>query len=204
MAAALLCRSFVRARPSILTRSITLLSGAACRNPASIPRFPGTPSVHEPRIFPHLPPTKYFITTAAQMTSIVDPNTLSNHHSLVTEFTNLTVALDFKALTVSGNVYLLMKVLKDGVREVVLDTSFLDIRSASINHRAAKWNVEDRMEPYGSALRIALAESPKAGETIDVTVRHNSRSEDGKRCELLIRRNRSSTALPRSVPRCSG
>jgi hypothetical protein len=201
MAAALFCRSFVRARPSIATRSITPLSGAACRNPVSVPRF--APFVHEPRVFPHLSPIKYF-TTAAQMTSIADPNTLSNHHSLVTQFTNLTVALDFKTSTVSGNVYLLMKVLEDSVREVVLDTSFLDIRSAWINHKAAEWNVEDRVEPYGSALRIVLAESPKAGETIDVTVRHNLRSKDGKGCELLMRRNRSSTAPPRSVPRYSG
>lgn len=105
------------------------------------------------------------------MAPITDPNTLANHHSVVTEYTTIDVALDFKASSVSGDATLKLKVLKDGVGEVVLDTSYLDIKCVAIDGKETTWKLDDRKEPYGSALRITLTNKPKAGDSIDVMVR---------------------------------
>ncbi|KAF8242426.1 leukotriene A-4 hydrol [Wilcoxina mikolae CBS 423.85] len=104
------------------------------------------------------------------MAPITDPNTLSNHHSVVTQSTCVDVTLDFESSIVSGYVTLTFKALEDGVGEVVLDTSYLDIKKVAVNGKEAIWTLEDRTEPYGSALKICLAEQTKAGESIEATV----------------------------------
>jgi leukotriene-A4 hydrolase len=109
------------------------------------------------------------------MAPITDPNTLSNHHSVVTQSTHVDVTLDFESSIVSGNVTLTLKALEDGVGEVVLDTSCLDIGGVAVNGKEAAWTLEDRIEPYGSALKICLDEQIKAGETVKATVGNPSR-----------------------------
>lgn len=101
---------------------------------------------------------------------MADPNTLSNHLALATENTTVDVALDFTKSILSGSVVLDLKVLEENVSEVVLDSSYLDIRTVEVNGAQASWKAADRKEPYGSALTIALAEKPSKGETVEVKV----------------------------------
>jgi leukotriene-A4 hydrolase len=104
------------------------------------------------------------------MAPITDPNTLSNYHAVVTQFTCVEVTLDFESSIVSGYVTLTLKALEDGLGEVVLDTSYLDIKKVVVNGKETGWTLEDRTEPYGSALKICLTEQGKAGESIEATV----------------------------------
>jgi leukotriene-A4 hydrolase len=105
------------------------------------------------------------------MALITDPNTLSNHHKLVTEHTTIKLALDFETSTVSGDVLLELKALEDGIEEVVLDTSYLEIKNAFVDAKETSFSLKSRKEPYGSALHIPLAEAPKKDTTIVVAVR---------------------------------
>ena len=101
---------------------------------------------------------------------MADPNTLSNHLAVATENTTVDVALDFTKSILSGFVVLDLRVLEENVSEVVLDSSYLDIRTVEVNGADASWKVADRTEPYGSALKIALTEKPTEGETVKVKV----------------------------------
>lgn len=101
------------------------------------------------------------------MAPVTDPNTLSNYQDVVTQHTTVDVALDFDKSCVHGNATLKLKVVKD-IDEVVLDTSYLDISKVLVNGSEAQWKLVDRMEPYGSALKIST--KGQAGSSIDVTV----------------------------------
>jgi len=177
------------------TRTIAAATGRLRpRMPRSNPRIIQPPqSCHIGRHFSS--------TTATTMAAITDPNTLSNHHSVVTRHTTIDVALDFKTSSVSGDAALMLTVLRDGVEEVVLDTSYLDVKRVAVGGRETTWKLDGRKEPYGSALRIALADKPNIGDSIDVTVRMPMglilayRAADG---------HRSRTKPPRNAPRFSG
>jgi leukotriene-A4 hydrolase len=105
------------------------------------------------------------------MAPITDPNTLSNYHSIVTECSTIDVALDFETRTVTGEVMFEMKALEEGVKEVVLDTSYLNIKKVVVDTEEVSFTMDDRQEPYGSALHIPLDKSPKKGTTVTVVVR---------------------------------
>jgi aminopeptidase N len=105
------------------------------------------------------------------MAPVTDPNTLSNYSSIVTEFTTVDVALNFETRTVAGEVMFELKALEDGVKEVVLDTSYLDIKKVVVDTEEVPFTLDDRQEPYGSALHIPLAVSPKKNTTVTVVVR---------------------------------
>ncbi|KAI5781244.1 peptidase family M1-domain-containing protein [Geopyxis carbonaria] len=104
------------------------------------------------------------------MAPIRDPNTLSNHNSVATTYTDVNAALDFKSSTFSGDVTLTLEVLEDGVGDVVLDTSYLEIHKVEVDGKEAKWTLKERTEPYGSALNIALDCKMQKGKSISVKV----------------------------------
>ena len=144
---------------------------------------------------------------ATTMAPITDPNTLANHHSVVTEDTTIDVVLDFKTSSVSGDVILKLKLLEGDVGEVVLDTSYLDIKCVAVGGKAATWKLDGRKEPYGSALTIALADKLGAGDSIDVMVRTADLERGGGgwySSRRIADGSRSLTAPRRNVPRFSG
>ena len=106
---------------------------------------------------------------------ITDPNTLSNHHAVVTEFTIVDVALSFAESTVSGDVTYRFRVrAQDGIEELVLDTSYLDIKKVTVGGKEAKWTLDDRTEPFGSALHIILAHKYTFGQIFEATISYST------------------------------
>lgn len=109
---------------------------------------------------------------SASSPSFRDPNTLSNHWEIKTVHTDLNVSLDFSRKIVKGDVVLTMEVTaEDGVNKVVLDTSFLKIDDVKVGGQEVKWEVEERKEPYGSALKVELPQGGRGkGEKVKVSV----------------------------------
>ena len=100
-----------------------------------------------------------------------DPNTLSNYNNWLTTHTSTTFDILFNEQKLSGNViHKLKSITKAETNEVILDTSHLLIHSVKINGEKAKWEVASRVEPYGSPLKIELAEPVDLDATIDVSI----------------------------------
>jgi hypothetical protein len=100
-----------------------------------------------------------------------DPNTLSNYHNFVTRNTSATFDIDFDKKVLKGNVVLTLESLTEKeTKEITLDTSFLDITDVKVNGEKVDWEVKDRIEPYGSPLRIELKEGVEKGKTLDIAV----------------------------------
>jgi len=99
-----------------------------------------------------------------------DPNTLSNHLEFSTAHTAISLTLSFSKSSLYGEVELTLKALANGLKQVVLDTSFLDVRAVAVNGKGAKWNVGDRVEPYGSPLKVDLEKAVNSQDEVIVKV----------------------------------
>ena len=109
------------------------------------------------------------------MASIVnpprDPNTLSNYNNFVTTRTIANLGIDFERRCISGNVTLKLKSITDAAtKEILLDTSFLNVKEVVVSGRASKWELLSRFEPYGSALKISLEEGVDDGKSVGVNI----------------------------------
>lgn len=84
-----------------------------------------------------------------------DPNTLSNYSYFLTTHTVANFDIDFQNKNLSGNVFLSLKRLNKAEHlDIVLDTSYLDIERVQLDGSPAEYELQSRVEPYGSALRI--------------------------------------------------
>ncbi|WEW61297.1 Leucyl aminopeptidase yscIV [Emydomyces testavorans] len=98
-----------------------------------------------------------------------DPNTLSNYNSFRTIHTTTNFEIRFDQQRLVGKVIHQLKSLTDAqAKEIVLDSSFLDIDSVIVDGRPAKWQLLARCEPYGSALKIGLDNGVPLDQTIEV------------------------------------
>ncbi|ORY03662.1 leukotriene A-4 hydrolase [Clohesyomyces aquaticus] len=100
-----------------------------------------------------------------------DPNTLSNYHNYVTRHTAVDFSIDFTKNILHGSVTLSIESLTEReTNEVILDTSFLSISDVKANNRAVKWEVKDRVEPYGAPLVISLDYPCSKGKKLDIRI----------------------------------
>ena len=100
-----------------------------------------------------------------------DPNTLSNYQNFVTVHTIVNFDIDFDTQCLSGNVVLQLKPVPESQsKEIILDTSHLDIKDVKLDNASPKWSLLPRSEPYGSALKIELAESLENLQVLEVDV----------------------------------
>lgn len=107
------------------------------------------------------------------MTSIVnpprDPNTLSNYNNFLTTHTELNFNIDFKKKKIAGTVVLTLKSITDAVaKEILLDTSFLNVMDVILDGKSPKWELLPRFEPYGSALKIILEDGVQNGKSVQL------------------------------------
>ncbi|KAF2734598.1 leukotriene A-4 hydrolase [Polyplosphaeria fusca] len=101
-----------------------------------------------------------------------DPNTLSNYHNFVTRHTKANFEIDFDKECLKGGVTLTLESLTNAeTKELVLDTSFLDISEVSVKGQKVEWKVMDRVEPYGNPLKIQLEKGVPKGESIAVDIK---------------------------------
>ena len=98
-----------------------------------------------------------------------DPNTLSNYNSFLTTHTAVSFNIDFEKKVVGGKVILTLKSTTDSVaKEILLDTSFLNVKDVFLDGKIAKWDILSRVEPYGSALRISLLHDVEKGKSVQL------------------------------------
>ena len=108
---------------------------------------------------------------ASQINPPRDPNTLSNYNKFLTVYTIINFEIDFRKCILSGDVALTLKSITDAAtKEILLDTSYLDVQNVTVNGRTLKWELLPRFEPYGSALRINLETGVDKGKTVEVNV----------------------------------
>ena len=108
---------------------------------------------------------------ATSINTPCDPNTLSNYNNFVTTNTKTNLEINFDRKTVSGNVLLRLKSVTDAEsKEVLLDSSFLNVKNVKVDGMTAKWHLLPRFEPYGSALKINLENGVENGRTCEIDV----------------------------------
>lgn len=101
-----------------------------------------------------------------------DPNTFANYNEFTTKHTVANFSINFEKEKLVGNVVLTLKPLTNSKsKEVILDTSYLDIKKIRIFEREAEWDLLDRSEPFGSALKIKLETAIEESESIEIDVR---------------------------------
>ncbi|KAF8639401.1 hypothetical protein AX17_001526 [Amanita inopinata Kibby_2008] len=103
-----------------------------------------------------------------------DPTTQSNYLEIVSEHISFDWRLDFETKTISGSATHKLKVIEDGVREVIFDTSDLEIREAQVAGLAVPHETKQKHEIMGSALHIPLPVGLKTGTTVNVKIQYNT------------------------------
>jgi len=101
-----------------------------------------------------------------------DPSTLSNYERFETTNTAVDLHIDFDRKRLTGSVTLTLRSLTNAeTSEIVLDTSYLDVKDVKVDGKTAKWNLSaQRQEPYGSPLTIQLAQGVARNKQIQVEI----------------------------------
>ncbi|EAS30253.2 leukotriene A-4 hydrolase [Coccidioides immitis RS] len=104
-----------------------------------------------------------------------DPNTLSNYNKFRTVHTSVNFEIRFDQKRLVGNVIHRLKSLTNAEsKEVILDSSYLEVKSVKVNGEAAEWQLLPRFEPYGSPLKISLEQAIPLDELIEVDISVNT------------------------------
>ncbi|KAI1942814.1 Leucyl aminopeptidase yscIV [Ophidiomyces ophidiicola] len=100
-----------------------------------------------------------------------DPNTLSNYNEFRTIHTTASFDIQFKTQHLAGNVLHQLRSTTDSQsRNIVLDSSYLQINDVKADGKAVKWHLKPREEPYGSALVITLDCGVPFGQDIAIEI----------------------------------
>ncbi|KAE9976386.1 hypothetical protein EG328_002655 [Venturia inaequalis] len=112
------------------------------------------------------------IATDVTFNSPRDPNTLSNYNNWRTSHITANLEIDFQNKRLWGDVVLRLKSLTHSECDnVILDTSYLQIKDVKIGGKAVKWDLAKRTEPYGSPLTVQVDKAPKDKEIeIEITL----------------------------------
>ncbi|KAK4685307.1 leukotriene-A4 hydrolase, partial [Tremellales sp. Uapishka_1] len=105
-----------------------------------------------------------------------DLATLSNYHQVLTRHIDLTWQIDWDKKLIGGIATLKMEALED-IKEVILDTSHLDIKKIEARNRALHYLVrheEGRNEVIGQELVITLDKTVEKGETIGIAITYST------------------------------
>ncbi|EJT51631.1 leukotriene-A(4) hydrolase [Trichosporon asahii var. asahii CBS 2479] len=87
--------------------------------------------------------------------------TLSNYQDIRTDNIDLDWSIDWDKKTIGGTATLKLEAIKD-VDEVVLDTSYLDIKDVTVDGKKA---LDEHIEAMGQALHVKLPSTLKKGQT---------------------------------------
>ncbi|KAK5940825.1 Leucyl aminopeptidase yscIV [Knufia obscura] len=100
-----------------------------------------------------------------------DPNTLSNYNNWKTTQTAVSLEILFDSQILRGTVSHTLKSLTNSeTKEILLDTSHVQIDHVSINNKPHKFELLSRLEPYGSPLKIHLDAGIPNEQQIDVEI----------------------------------
>lgn len=110
-------------------------------------------------------PSSIFESKRPAVSPEYDPSTLSNYQHFNVAHTKLDYKVDWPKKALFGTVVYKLSAKASVPKEVVLDTSFLDIHSAAINGKEVKFdNDTPRVEPLGNTVKVELPETIKNEE----------------------------------------
>jgi leukotriene-A4 hydrolase len=105
-----------------------------------------------------------------------DPNTLSNYNNWRSAHITANFEILFDQKKLVGNVvHKFRSTTEAQSKEIILDTSHLDIGEVKVDGQASKWELLAPLEPYGTPLKISLEKGVQLNETIEVDVRSPAR-----------------------------
>jgi len=109
--------------------------------------------------------------SAARMAPVRDPNTLSNYHEWRTKHTIANFTVDFAKQCLRGSVILELESQTDKAsKEIILDSSYLDLAGIKLGSTPAQWEVKERAGPNGSPVHISVPEGADKGETVTLEI----------------------------------
>lgn len=100
-----------------------------------------------------------------------DPNTLSNYNNWRSTHVTANFDILFDQKKLVGNVVHQFKSITNAEsREIILDTSHLDIGTVKVDGQPSKWELLPPLEPFGVPLKITLDQGVELNGTIEVDV----------------------------------
>ncbi|GLB36698.1 putative leukotriene A4 hydrolase, C-terminal [Lyophyllum shimeji] len=105
---------------------------------------------------------------------MADPTTQSNYLQIATERLSLDWTLDFDAELISGSATHHLLAKADDVKEVIFDTSELDISDVKIDENSVQYDLKPKHPVMGSALHISLPAGLKTGQYVDVKIEYKT------------------------------
>ncbi|CAG7938184.1 unnamed protein product [Penicillium salamii] len=100
-----------------------------------------------------------------------DPNTLSNYNNWRSTHVTANFEILFDQKKLVGNVVHRFKSITDAEsREIILDTSHLDIGAVKVDGQPSKWELMPPLEPLGVPLKIFLDQGVKLNDTVEVDI----------------------------------
>lgn len=113
---------------------------------------------------------------ATTVTNPRDPNTLSNYNNWRSAHITANFEILFDQKKLVGNVvHKFRSTTEAQSKEIILDTSHLDIGEVKVDGQASKWELLAPLEPFGTPLKISLEKGVQLNETIEVDVRSPAR-----------------------------
>lgn len=100
-----------------------------------------------------------------------DPNTLSNYNNWRSTHVTANFEILFDQKKLVGNVvHKFESITNEESREIILDTSHLDIGTVKVDGQPSKWELLPPLEPFGVPLKISLDRTVPLNKTIEVEV----------------------------------
>ncbi|KAK4927455.1 Leucyl aminopeptidase yscIV, partial [Elasticomyces elasticus] len=100
-----------------------------------------------------------------------DPNTLSNYNNWRSTHVTANFDILFDQKKLVGNVVHQFKSITNAEsREIILDTSHLDIGTVKVDGQPSKWELLPPLEPFGVPLKITLEKGVELNSTIEVDI----------------------------------
>ena len=100
-----------------------------------------------------------------------DPNTLSNYNNWRILHTSTDFDILFNEQKLKGSVTHSLESITDGESDAIfLDSNHVRIHSVKADGKAAEWELLQRVEPYGTPLKVKLGRRLKLKEKIEVQI----------------------------------
>ncbi|KAF8899673.1 peptidase family M1-domain-containing protein [Mucidula mucida] len=98
-----------------------------------------------------------------------DPTSQSNYLDVYSEHVSLKWTINWDKRIIFGSATHDLRVVKDGVAEVIFDTLDLAIESVDVGGTTVSYEVKEKHPVMGSALHVPLPKGLKAGSKVQVT-----------------------------------
>ncbi|KAJ3410980.1 Leukotriene A-4 hydrolase [Chytridiales sp. JEL 0842] len=106
-----------------------------------------------------------------------DPNSFANVHEIKTTHLHLDLKTNFVQKIISGSVLTTATVVADKVTELVLDTSFVNVKAASMDGKALNFKLGETSSMYGTPLHISFPSPLSKGSIVNVKIEYETTSK---------------------------